>query len=140
MRRSCNRLDQRTSEILSPVGDISYLVTSGVSRTTHPLISPFILPSTCVEDISPVSNGPVPGVVHGAPGYSSWRWTRGLRLINCGTQHPIDGFVRLYDHAPVSDDDDDDDDESDISALKLGPNLKHANYTTISIILRPLIN
>ena len=107
MKRSCNRLAQMTSELLSPVRDIRYLVTSGASRTTHPLISPFILPSTCVEDISPVSNGPVPGVVHGAPGYINWRWIRGLRLMNCGTQYPIDGFGRLYDPAPVSEDDDD---------------------------------
>ena len=62
------------------------------SRTTHPPISPYILPSTCVADISPVSNGLVSGVVHGAPGYINWRWTRELRLMNCGTQHPIDGL------------------------------------------------
>ena len=86
------------------------MVTSGASRTTHPLIPPYILPSTFVADISPVSNGPVPGVVHGVPGYINWRWTRGLRLMNCGTQHPIDGFGRLYDPTPVSEDDDDDDD------------------------------
>ena len=88
------------------VGDIRYLVTSGASRTTHPPISPYILLSTCVADISPVANGLVPGVVHGAPGYINWRWTRVLRLMNCGTQHPIDGFGRLYDPAPVSEDDD----------------------------------
>ena len=90
------------------VGDIRYLVTSGASRTTHPLISPYILPSTCVADISPVSNRPVPGVVHGASGYINWRRIRGLRLMNCETQHLIDGFGRLYDPTPVSEDDDDD--------------------------------
>ena len=29
--------------------------------------------------------------------------------MNCGTQHPIDGFGRLYDPAPVSEEEDDDD-------------------------------
>ena len=29
--------------------------------------------------------------------------------MNCGTQHPINQFGRLYDTAPVSHDDDDDD-------------------------------
>ena len=33
---------------------------------------------------------------------------QGLRLMNCGTQHPIYGFGRLYDPAPVREDDDDD--------------------------------
>ena len=111
-------VQQTGSETLLPAGDIRYLVTSGASRTTHPLTSLYILPSTCDADIRPVSNGPAPGDVHGKPGYITWRWIRGLQLMKCGIQHPIDGFGRLYDSAPVSEVDDDDDDLAELEHVR----------------------
>ena len=56
-----------SEDIRNIIGDIRYLVTSGATRTTHPLISPYI--STCVADISPVSNDPSQGVINGKLGY-----------------------------------------------------------------------